>query len=133
MGLKVTRYRVTTYEEEVPGDLSGFRDWEFSNGSTIGEDFRVFAKQFRTYIKHHLPAGAKLHGFHVGHYYVSGFVERNGKFVYLSISDVRHFPGEWHRQILIRTAKSDKDYTGGPNNYTTLENFGDNVARLLWE
>ena len=131
MSPKMTRYRVTAYEEEIPCDLAGFRSWEFSNGSTTGEDFRIFARQFRNYIKGELPEGASMQGFSVGHYDVSGFIERGGRFVYFSVSDVRHFPGNWYKEILVRTAKSDKDYTGGPNNHTTLESFREDVNRLL--
>ena len=40
--------------------------------------------------------------------------------MYMSISDVRFFKNEWYNHILFRTAKSEKDFTGGTNLYTTL-------------
>ena len=57
-----------------------------------------------------------------GHYYFSGFATKNNKVIYFSISDVRHFPPTGGgADLLIRTAKDYKDYTGGSNNYSSLE------------
>ena len=97
----------------------------------IGEDFRVFARLFCKGITRQLPKRIRLVECSANHYYVSGFIERDGRYVYFCTSDVRYFPGNWHNNILIRTAKSDKDYTGGRNCYTTLEKFGEEVLRLL--
>ena len=56
-----------------------------------------------------------------GHYYFSGFATKNNKAIYFSISDVRHFPPTGGgANLLIRTAKDYKDYTGGSNNYSSL-------------
>lgn len=56
---------------------------------------------------------------------------RKPKYVYFSISDVRHFKKEWHDHILIRSAKGLDDFTGGSNGFTTLEDFGKNVKRIM--
>ena len=57
-----------------------------------------------------------------GHYYFSGFATKNNKVIYFSISDVRHFPPTGGgADLLIRTAKDYKDYTGGSNNYSSLK------------
>tara|TARA_R110000765_G_scaffold13519_5_gene40427 strand:+ start:6089 stop:6400 length:312 start_codon:yes stop_codon:yes gene_type:complete len=57
-----------------------------------------------------------------GYYYFSGFATKNNKAIYFSISDVRHFPPTGGgADLLIRTAKDYKDYTGGSNNYSSLE------------
>lgn len=129
--MKMIRERVVLEEEEIPEKLNDFKGWEFSSGSTTGADFRVFARLFRKCIRQTLPPGASLVNVSTGHYYVSGFIKRGDKFVYFSISDVRHFPGKWHENILVRTAKSETDYTGGSNGYTTLERFSENVERLF--
>ena len=129
--MKITRQRIITYEEEIPGTLSKFKDWEFSSSSIAGEDFEVFVKLFKKYIRGHLPAGAKLHKFNPSHYCLSGFISKGDKFIYFSIPDVRYFPRRWQDNILIRTAKSEQDYTGGSNNYTSLEDFTGDVERLL--
>jgi len=129
--MKIMRENVSYYEEEVPNSLNGFRNWEFSSGSTTGEDFKVFARKFKKFIKDHLPQKSELVSFLVGHYFISGFIQKDSKFVYFSISDVRHFPGQWENNVLIRTAKSEKDYTGGSNNYTGLLNFTSAVEKLF--
>ena len=57
-----------------------------------------------------------------GHYYFSGFATKNNKAIYFNISDVRHFsPTGGGADLLIRTAKDYKDYTGGSNNYSSLK------------
>ena len=57
-----------------------------------------------------------------GYYYFSGFATKNNNVIYFSISDVRYFPPTGGgADLLIRTAKDYKDYTGGVNNYSSLE------------
>lgn len=129
--VKVTKIETKYYDEEVPTSLEEFMSWEFTSGGTTGDDFKVFSRLFRSRVEKSLPTGARLVNFSSGHYDVSGFIEREGKYVYFGISDVRHFPGEWNRNILIRTAKGPKDYTGGSNGYTALDNLGRAVARML--
>ena len=129
--MRITRYQTVTYDEEVPKSLEGFRNWEFSSGGTTGQDFKIFARLFKKEIERQLPGDVQLLKFSAGHYYVSGFIYRNNRYVYFSISDVRHFPGGWYDNILIRTAKSDGDYTGGCNNYTQLRDFGEKAVYLL--
>ena len=130
---KMTRQRITEYEVEIPESLEGFINWEFSSGTTIGEDFSIFASKFRSYIKKNLPDNSELKNFNVSHYELFGFIHRNGKYVDFSISDVRHFPNEWYEDILIRTAENDQDYSGGDNCSTNLKDFKINVERLLKE
>ena len=129
--MKIVRHRMVAEEAEVPETLSEFLRWEFTSGSTTGEDFKVFAKLFLGAVKSAVPPGAKMVNVSTGHYDLSGFVENDGKYVYFSISDVRHFPREWYTNILIRTAKHEKDYTGGSNGHTTLEDLGRNLDRML--
>lgn len=116
---------------DIPKNLGGFKIWEFSSGPTTGEDFNIFAKMFKKFIKKNLPEGSELVSFNKGRYDLFGFIKKSDKFVYFSISDVRHFPNGWLNNILIRTAKSDNDYTGGSNCSTNLENFAISVNGLL--
>ena len=104
---------------------------EFESSSSTTPEFASFARDFRAHIKANIPEGAKIARFSRGHFYVAGHIERNGKFVYFSVSDVRHFPNDWYHRVLIRTATSEKDFTGGPNVITTLQNFPFQVERLL--
>ena len=116
------------------GDIKGIEKWvgfEFESSSVATEEWNAFAKDFKKHIKSQLPDGSELLDFHKMHFEVSGFVKRGEKYVYFSISDVRHFRDEWHNNMLIRTAEHDKDYTGGSNGFTTLTDFKKKVDYLL--
>lgn len=94
-------------------------------------EFKVFAKDFKKYIKQNLPEGAELIKFNKGYFYISGFIAKDKKFVYFSIPDVRFDYKNWYKSILIRTASSDKDFTGGSNHYTDIDNFKENIIKLF--
>jgi len=86
---------------------------------------------FKKLVERNLPPNAKLVDYIRGFYCVSGFIERDGKFVYFSISDIRHFQPILSNAILVRTAKDSHDYTGGINNFADLAGFEPLVDRLL--
>ena len=127
----ITRTKVKYYEVEIPNKIEDFKRWEFTSGCTTGEDFNTFSRLFKNYLKKQLPNELQITDYSKGHYYVSGFISDGKSFVYFSISDVRHFPAEWHTNILIRTAKHNKDYTGGSNMFTNLESFANNVKKII--
>lgn len=107
------------------------------DGAYKSAEFIAFAKAMRSVINSELKRiGAKLTSFSVGHYDVSGFVERGGQYVYFSYSEPRHLPIDLTRTdammgILVRTADGPKDYRGGINNFTNITSFADLVDRLL--
>ena len=112
-------------------------DWigvNFQSSSGLTEQFSEFARDFKRYIKQQLYPNQYIAGWSRGHFYVSGFVrciyKQGDRFVYFSVSDVRHFPGDWWNHVLIRTAKNDKDYTGGTNYDCRLDEFGYRTLRL---
>lgn len=61
--------------------------------------------------------------FNVGHYYISGFFTCNftsgTQMYYFSLSDVRCML--FGNKLLVRTAKHNKDWTGGQNNHIEIE------------
>ena len=59
----------------------------------------------------------------------SGYIEKDGKFVYYRFPDYRW--EDWSDRILIRKAESLKDYTGGANYFTDIDNMIDEVRWLL--
>lgn len=90
---------------------------DFESGTRETEQFKHFALTFRRELVKTLKDnfGIKEFTFSRGHFYCSGFFKtEDDKVYYFSQSDVRHFP---KADLLIRTAKDFKDYTGGCNNY----------------
>jgi hypothetical protein len=111
--------------------LSQFLNREFQSSTTQTDEFKEFARNYKKALKGHLPKGTKIVSYNRGHFCISGFVSDGEKFVYFSCADVRFFPNAWAKNILVRTAKDTKDFTGGINHYTTLEEFGRAVEKLL--
>lgn len=79
--------------------------------------------------------GANLVNFNKGHYYVSGFVERNGNYVYFSYENMngeRATPDlRSENNMLCRTAKNERDYHGGANHITSFSKSKELIKRLL--
>lgn len=103
-------------------ELQKYLDYEFSTSVYTGEDYKKFQNKYINYIR----SICKEHGWEIvnvgrGHYYFSLFIKEGEKCIFLCISDVRYFRNSWYNRILVRTAKHEKDYTGGQNMYTTLE------------
>ena len=106
--------------------------YEFSNEAITGSDFYKFAENFWIALNIQLPTGYEIVNWSIGHYIMSGFVtDGDDNYVYWSISDVRHFPGKWIKDILIRAAKDEEDYTGDSNASAPFGEFGDHVERLM--
>ena len=119
------------YKSELPKTLQPFVNYVFPSGVYSGDDFKSFNTKYRNAIKKLLPNGYEIHSWNKGHYYCSAVIkDTDGRFIYMSISDVRYLPNEWVNNILIRTMKHDKDWTGGMNYYTDLVNFTKDIARL---
>ena len=113
-------------------DLEKYLDYEFSTGCYTGEDYKEFERKYISYLKSFCKEnGWKFVVANKNHYEFSAFLEVDYNFIYFSISDVRFFQNEWYNNILIRTAKSDRDYTGGANHYTDLPNLKNNILKLI--
>lgn len=112
------------------------RKWighEFESSSQTTKEFTSFANDFKKHILKNLSETVKIITFNKGYFYVSGFLKstESEKYVYFSISDVRYFKEDWNKKILIRTAKNESDYTGGANNYTSLQDFSKAIDKLI--
>jgi len=111
--------------------ITKWLNYEFQTSSTTTEKFVDFFKDLKKYIKTNLPEGAELVNFTKNHFCGSGFVKKGDKYVYISISDVRFFKDEWYNKMLIRTAKHDKDFTGGANGFTDLPNLKKEIENMI--
>ena len=113
--------RTYHYKSDLPTTLRPFVDYVFSSGGITGNDFKSFNTKFKSVIKNLLPDGFSIHAWVNGHYFCHAVIKTPGdRYIYMSIPDVRYFPNEWFSNILYRTMKHDKDWTGGPNCYTTV-------------
>lgn len=111
-----------------PYVTKGIEDW----GSVTSDDYKSFQRKYKNFIKKVCEENnMELVKFNPNHYEFSAFVKKDDKFVYISISDVRYFKNAWYNRILVRTAKSEKDYTGGFNNYTSLPLLETTLTKML--
>jgi|SRR3972149_3605715 len=84
-------------------------------------EFLSFSRKFKNAIKKELSTiGSELTAYNTGHFYVSGFfrTKKDNQCFYFSLSDVRSGRSQ---PMLYRTAKDEKDYTGGGNEYVELK------------
>ena len=89
---------------------------EFVSSSVLTQQFvdfyRLFKREFTRALKENLDI--KEIRMSRGHFYASGFFQlADGRIWYFSLGDVRWGDGK----LLIRTAKSFQDYTGGSNSF----------------
>ena len=95
--------------------------------------FKIFARSFKAEIESQLAEKEYEIVIYIrGNFYISGFISNSDRtrYVYFSIPDVR-YTRNWHKQVLVREAENRHDYRGGINNYTSLENFGESVNKLM--
>jgi len=91
----------------------------FQSSSGVTPEWKSFVRIFRNDLRKELDkVGAEEFELHRGHFYVYGFFRMGDQWYYISISDVRFFPDG---RMLIRTAESYNDFTGGRNNYIPIK------------
>ena len=111
-------------------ELQKYLDYEFSTGVYTGEDYKKFQNKYINYLRSICKeCGWEVVNVGRGHYYFSLFIREGNKHIFLCISDVRYWHNGWYNNILVRTAKHEKDYTGGQNMYTSLERL---PTTLTW-
>ena len=102
-------------------------------GCKPGKDFSNFSRNLKAELTAQIrEKGCELVSYNKGYFYISGFVYNclTEKYMYFSVGDVR-YEKNWKNRILVREAKNEKDYTGGVNQWTSLENFGLAVEKIL--
>lgn len=98
------------------GWTKDYKTKNFGSGTINSPEFNTFFRKVKKELGKILPK-LKLNK---GYFYFSGFfTANNGQVFYISISDVRFLCGT---PLLIRTAKSYTDFTGGRNQFITIDN-----------
>lgn len=73
--------------------------------------------------------GINIHKFLSNHFVWTAVLEKNGKFVYVHMSDVRYW--DWYNDILIRTMAHAEDWRGGLNNTCSFDKIGETADKLF--
>lgn len=105
-------------------------DW----GSSVSKEYKSFQQAMRREVKRLAEnEGATLVSYNSGHYYQSGFVEKNGLYVYFCYEalDRCHVQLTDGSAFYMRTASGPKDYHGGSNNNVTFSQFSETMRRLF--
>ena len=108
-------------------------NYYFESSSMETPEFSAFSKDIKKYIKNLILPEFILVNYNKGHFYFSGFLTtKDGtRTVYFSSSDVRYSQNAWYNNLLIRTAKHAKDYTGGNNDYCKLTELKEKALKLI--
>ncbi len=89
---------------------------------------RTFKREFSKFLTQHGALNIKIAK--PNHFDMHGFFTRGSQHWYFSIGDLRGFKDN----MLIRTVRDDRDFTGGPNQYASLkseEAFETGFARIV--
>lgn len=107
--------------------LEKWLGYKFSTGVEAGEDYKKFQRAARASLKKICEAeNITIYSFHGNHYTFSAVLKNmeTEKYVFVSISDVRHWQDEWYYKVLIRTMEHEKDWRGGANHYCKWNEIG---------
>lgn len=107
-------------EQIATGDITAWKGYIFESSSGLTPEFEAFSSMVERELEK-LMSGYTILSYRRGHFEFSSFFmnKKTKKIVYVSSSDVRYFRDKWYNNLLIRTAESPKDHTGGANNYST--------------
>jgi len=119
--------------------VKDFRDYDFEN-CDVPEEYwgdythaNYFKKAFIPIARKEFKALAKKLGaeliFSPMYFEWSAFFKKDGKFIYVHVGDVRW--NNWYDSVLFRTAKSEKDCTGGSNCYCSYEELEEKLSDMF--
>ena len=117
----------------VSAMVKKWEDFRFSTGIAPGKDYLDFQKDFKKVLSGIAEdAGFALYNFNKGHYECAAVLQQKdtGAYAYVSISDVRYWKNEWITHILYRRMTHAKDWSGGHNHYSSLENLAESLKLL---
>ena len=121
--------------------MQTFRRWNKKSieddGMYMSKEAKSFFRAFKNFVQRCFP-DAELIGFEPNHYDTSGFIKKDGKYIYVSYTLNRgnqcrpdFSASDALNGVLYRTADGPKDYRGGSNHFTSIDNFKRNVQALF--
>lgn len=107
-------------------------------GSYMSKEAKTFVTDFRNMLKRELsPYGIEMVSLKPNHYDCFGFVKKGDHYIYISYSIPRYgscinfyLSGSFDG-VLYRTAKNEKDYTGGRNHFSSIEYLPNAIISLF--
>ena len=122
--------------------VKDFRNYDFEN-CDVPEKYwgdythaNFFKGYFIPIVRKEFKALAKKIGagisFSPNYFEWSAFFVKDGKYIYVHVGDVRYnVGGNWYDNVLFRTAKNEKDFSGGSNNYCSYEELAEELSDLF--
>lgn len=104
--------------------------------TSCSDDFKSFAKKFKNYLKRNLP-DCEITGHGCNHYDLSGFLKKDGMYIYYSYSWDRFSPVDVNedcncmQSVLVRYAANEKDYHGEFNQFTSLTKIPEKINEMF--
>jgi len=131
-GKKLELAELELKESEKRTGIEKWLGFTFESSSGLTEEFSLFNKEIKKYIKENLDSTLELVNWNRMHFEFSGFIrnKKTKKIVYFSCSDIRYFNDAWYDDLLIRTAENEKDYTGGSNNSCKIAELSKKAKEL---
>lgn len=109
--------------------IKQYQGHKFQTSCDKTKEYADFEKQCKKELRAQCKkAGFALNKFKPNHFCWTAVLEKDGKYVYVSLPDVRFW--KWYDEVLVRTMAHDKDWSGGPNNYCSFDEIGDTATRL---
>lgn len=115
-------------------DYKKWMNHTFTSYPDTGKDYIEFQKDMRLDLKKQaLLYNFELHSFSKNHYCFSAVLKDkdSGRFIYVSMSDVRGMKSELFNCVLYRTMKHEKDWTGGNNKWCCWQEIGKKCRELV--
>lgn len=113
-------------------NVKDYKGYPFESNIVRTPEYVTFERQCKKELKAQCKkVGFNLHTFHPNHFEWSAVLEKDGKFVYVRLSDVRFW--DWYNDILIRTMSHAEDWFGGRNNTCSFNEIGEYAERLHQE
>ena len=108
-----------------------YKDMKFISTCGKSKQCSQFGMDLKKALKNDLGAEYNVE-VSVGHFYISGFVNKVGtdKYVYFSVEDLRDSDNGFG-DVLFRSAESNKDYRGGSNHFCNLYELDVKIKELL--
>lgn len=109
--------------------IKQYKGYAFESDCVRTPEYVTFERQCKKELKAQANNfGFKIHKFLPNHFEWCAVLEKDGKFIYVSMSDVRYW--DWYNDVLIRTMAHAEDWRGGGNNTCSFNEIGEYAERL---